>query len=322
MENSANLLVRNQIISRVKSAREKSSSNTSRSILRDQKLPKFPDPFSNLRKLLASKSVKESQPTNIVAAAAGGDGGGKSTTKNSRSIIKDPKLPKHHDPFANLRIKMQLLNSKTVKENQSNNIVDGGDGGSGDCNYKSTPSRRLFPNGVKFLFSDVLGGAKKSGIASHSDVFGGVKKSKATFFDVGKDSIDRDVIIKTESDFHFDQNESDDLEFLRSESLSSRSSRDSLNSDQEYFVIKSPWRDAKQNGQQICSDHNLKEIGTTEKDEEEAGEEDEDNKELWKKRILMGKRCQPLNFRDYIHYDENGNRLQEFQIKHSASSFW
>ncbi|KAJ4971221.1 hypothetical protein NE237_004320 [Protea cynaroides] len=144
---------------------------------------------------------------------------------------------------------MQLLASKIVKENRSTNNVGGGDGVSSECNYKSTLSRKLFPNGVKFLFSDVLGGAKKL----------------------------------------------DDLEFFRSESLSSRSSGDSLNSDQQYFVIKSPWTDAKQNGQQICSDNNLKEIGTTEKEDEEAGEEDEDNKELWRKRILMGKLCRPLN---------------------------
>lgn len=41
---------------------------------------------------------------------------------------------------------------------------------------------------------------------------------------------------------------------------------------------------------------------------------------LWSRRILMGERCQPLNFAGAIHYDSFGRRLARPPMPRSASS--
>jgi hypothetical protein len=37
----------------------------------------------------------------------------------------------------------------------------------------------------------------------------------------------------------------------------------------------------------------------------------EDDRCLWKKTILMGEKCQPMEFPGAIFYDDKGNRLNE-----------
>ncbi|KAJ4951651.1 hypothetical protein NE237_028483 [Protea cynaroides] len=346
----------------------------------------------------------------------------KSDTNNCRSIVmrREPNFQRRksqlayfinitinnknfHDPLANLRFKIPKFLAKTVKKNHpSNNIVGDGEASDGDGDSDSDgnnkniiqiwrTSRNLFPNKVKSFLTDVVG-AKDPGIPSLSEVFGATKK----------DISDSDVSRNRElSGFYFDQNDLDDLEFYRTESLSSRSSTDSLNIE-EYFVNKSPWGDANQNRQQIClvcrqrltevdlEKENFKnfkrvsdnmrgkrsiadEIGndcrmgelltrklevsqesgsdrdrnsdrgswnnnhgdkgekednklwkkvwkkawSNNHDDDDHGKK-EDNKELCKKRILMGKRCRPLNLPDFIHYDENGNQIPEFRSKPSS----
>ncbi|CAN6331797.1 unnamed protein product [Urochloa humidicola] len=41
---------------------------------------------------------------------------------------------------------------------------------------------------------------------------------------------------------------------------------------------------------------------------------------LWSRRILMGERCQPLDFAGAIHYDSSGRRLARPPTPRSASS--
>ena len=41
---------------------------------------------------------------------------------------------------------------------------------------------------------------------------------------------------------------------------------------------------------------------------------------LWSRRILMGERCQPLDFAGAIHYDSFGRRLARPPTPRSASS--
>ena len=45
-----------------------------------------------------------------------------------------------------------------------------------------------------------------------------------------------------------------------------------------------------------------------------------DNQALWSRRILMGERCQPLDFAGAIHYDSFGRRLARPPTPRSASS--
>ncbi|XP_030521489.1 uncharacterized protein LOC115734734 [Rhodamnia argentea] len=44
---------------------------------------------------------------------------------------------------------------------------------------------------------------------------------------------------------------------------------------------------------------------------EEDGNEVAGDGGVWRRTILMGDRCQPLNFSGVIYYDENGNRLDQ-----------
>ncbi|XP_062202236.1 uncharacterized protein LOC133904735 [Phragmites australis] len=41
-----------------------------------------------------------------------------------------------------------------------------------------------------------------------------------------------------------------------------------------------------------------------------AGDTEEDGQGLWRRAILMGERCEPLDFPGAIHYDSLGRRLQ------------
>ncbi|KAH9306422.1 hypothetical protein KI387_010826, partial [Taxus chinensis] len=60
-----------------------------------------------------------------------------------------------------------------------------------------------------------------------------------------------------------------------------------------------------------------KKWGRSEEDELEAYDRAamEDGDFLWQKSILMGERCQPLNFSGLIVYDHRGNRLPEFPTR-------
>ncbi|CAN4098256.1 unnamed protein product [Withania somnifera] len=51
------------------------------------------------------------------------------------------------------------------------------------------------------------------------------------------------------------------------------------------------------------------------KNEEEKRVEDDEDEGLWRKEILMGDKCQPLDFSGVIYYDRNGNRLSELPVK-------
>ncbi|XP_030476166.1 uncharacterized protein LOC115693325 [Syzygium oleosum] len=46
-------------------------------------------------------------------------------------------------------------------------------------------------------------------------------------------------------------------------------------------------------------------------DKRDDGEEVPGDGGVWQRTILMGDRCQPLNFSGVIYYDENGNRLDQ-----------
>lgn len=41
---------------------------------------------------------------------------------------------------------------------------------------------------------------------------------------------------------------------------------------------------------------------------------------LWRKEILMGDKCKPLNFSGVIYYDRNGNQLPEIPVKSPRAS--
>ncbi|KAL6842819.1 hypothetical protein ACP4OV_027663 [Aristida adscensionis] len=43
--------------------------------------------------------------------------------------------------------------------------------------------------------------------------------------------------------------------------------------------------------------------------QQEAGDDDDDGGGLWRRAILMGQRCKPLDFPGAIHYDSFGRRL-------------
>ncbi|KAI3440537.1 uncharacterized protein J3R85_003287, partial [Psidium guajava] len=56
--------------------------------------------------------------------------------------------------------------------------------------------------------------------------------------------------------------------------------------------------------------------------EEDAGQEVTGDGGVWRRTILMGGRCQPLNFSGVIYYDENGNKLDQLpprSPRHPAS---
>ncbi|XP_010037342.1 uncharacterized protein LOC104426098 [Eucalyptus grandis] len=55
---------------------------------------------------------------------------------------------------------------------------------------------------------------------------------------------------------------------------------------------------------------------------QDGGEEVAGDGGVWQRTILMGDRCQPLNFSGVIYYDENGNRLDQLpprSPRHPAS---
>ncbi|KAK4374629.1 hypothetical protein RND71_005306 [Anisodus tanguticus] len=57
-------------------------------------------------------------------------------------------------------------------------------------------------------------------------------------------------------------------------------------------------------------------------DEEEEVEDDEDFGDggLWQREILMGDKCQPLDFSGVIYYDRYGKRLPELPMKSPRAS--
>ena len=52
----------------------------------------------------------------------------------------------------------------------------------------------------------------------------------------------------------------------------------------------------------------------------EFGEESFGDGGLWRRSILMGDKCEPLNFSGVIYYDVNGNKLSEPPIKSPRAS--
>ncbi|KAL7616097.1 uncharacterized protein LOC111915690 [Lactuca sativa] len=58
--------------------------------------------------------------------------------------------------------------------------------------------------------------------------------------------------------------------------------------------------------------HRMKRTG------EEGGEHGSDG--LWRKEILMGDKCQPLDFSGVIYYDKDGNLLSELPIRSPRAS--
>lgn len=59
-------------------------------------------------------------------------------------------------------------------------------------------------------------------------------------------------------------------------------------------------------------------VQAEEEEEEEHKEysEEEDDEALWKKNILMGEKCRPLDFSGQIAYDSKGNMLPDFTHHH------
>lgn len=53
---------------------------------------------------------------------------------------------------------------------------------------------------------------------------------------------------------------------------------------------------------------------------EEDVEEDFGDGGVWQKAILMGDRCQPLNFSGAIYYDESGRKLDQFPLRSPRAS--
>ncbi|KVI08851.1 hypothetical protein Ccrd_012771 [Cynara cardunculus var. scolymus] len=51
----------------------------------------------------------------------------------------------------------------------------------------------------------------------------------------------------------------------------------------------------------------------------EDDDDDNDEEAVWKRTIIMGERCRPLEFSGKISYDENGNSIAESPRKHVAS---
>ncbi|KAG5602218.1 hypothetical protein H5410_033588 [Solanum commersonii] len=56
------------------------------------------------------------------------------------------------------------------------------------------------------------------------------------------------------------------------------------------------------------------------KNEEGENGEDFGDGGLWQKEILMGDKCQPLDFSGVIYYDRNGKQLAEVPVRSSRSS--
>ncbi|CDO98476.1 unnamed protein product [Coffea canephora] len=55
-------------------------------------------------------------------------------------------------------------------------------------------------------------------------------------------------------------------------------------------------------------------------DEEFEGEIDFGDGGLWQRNILMGDKCQPLDFSGVIYYDSNGKKLSELPMKSPRAS--
>ena len=54
----------------------------------------------------------------------------------------------------------------------------------------------------------------------------------------------------------------------------------------------------------------------------ELGEQSFGDAGLWRRSILMGDKCEPLNFSGVIYYDCNGNKLSEPPMKSPRSSLF
>ncbi|KAM0933241.1 hypothetical protein DsansV1_C36g0231801 [Dioscorea sansibarensis] len=63
---------------------------------------------------------------------------------------------------------------------------------------------------------------------------------------------------------------------------------------------------------------NRKRIQTPQEEEEEEGEEyGGGGGGVWRRSILMGEKCQPLDFSGVIYYDSNGKQLSEIPVPRS-----
>ncbi|KAJ0971580.1 hypothetical protein J5N97_019539 [Dioscorea zingiberensis] len=49
----------------------------------------------------------------------------------------------------------------------------------------------------------------------------------------------------------------------------------------------------------------------------EDGDEDDERDGVWRKTILMGEKCKPLDFSGVIYYDSEGRQLSEFPVSRS-----
>ncbi|KAI5660150.1 hypothetical protein M9H77_28943 [Catharanthus roseus] len=58
----------------------------------------------------------------------------------------------------------------------------------------------------------------------------------------------------------------------------------------------------------------------TEDEELDSGEMDFGDGGLWQRNILMGDKCQPLDFSGVIYYDSNGRQLSELPVKSPRAS--
>ncbi|GAB4860940.1 hypothetical protein Ancab_036101 [Ancistrocladus abbreviatus] len=48
---------------------------------------------------------------------------------------------------------------------------------------------------------------------------------------------------------------------------------------------------------------------------QDSDDDDDDNSPLWQRTILMGDKCQPLDFSGAIYYDADGNRVPDPPVK-------
>ena len=78
---------------------------------------------------------------------------------------------------------------------------------------------------------------------------------------------------------------------------------------------------------QLFSTISNKAIRFRQNKEKKIGEEFEDDEDsgygdggLWQREILMGDKCQPLDFSGVIYYDSNGKRLSEVPIRSPRAS--
>lgn len=80
-----------------------------------------------------------------------------------------------------------------------------------------------------------------------------------------------------------------------------------------------PEEDAEDN--RAIGDESDSEEKTGRREEEEDGEEEEWGQGgVWQRGILMGDKCQPLDFPGAIYYDSNGNKMNEPPLRSPRAS--